>query len=258
MTFDFDADRYRETSQHQQEWGERLLGELDLKGNERIVDLGCGDGRLTTQLADLVPDGYVLGVDASERMISLARQYERANLYFERLDFNEIGWSERFDVVFSNAALHWVRDHHRLLGRVFQALRTGGTARFSFAGEGNCATLSGVLREVMAQPRYARYFVNFDWPWYMPAVAEYRAIVHLLPFREARVWGDSADWFFPTVEDMVGWIEQPSIVPFVCRVDEADRSGFRDEVVQRMVQRTCEPDGRCFEMFRRINLLARK
>jgi len=74
-TFEFDGEKYKKASKHQKEWGNSLIGELTLKGHETILDLGCGDGRLTEQLAQLVPNGSVLGIDGSSGMIETAKQF---------------------------------------------------------------------------------------------------------------------------------------------------------------------------------------
>ena len=75
MTYEFDGRKYEKASAHQKEWGERLITELSLQGDEQILDLGCGDGKLTAQLAELVPEGSVLGIDASRGMIEVAQKY---------------------------------------------------------------------------------------------------------------------------------------------------------------------------------------
>ena len=139
MTHEFDGKKYEIASAHQKEWGTRLIAELDLHGTERILDLGCGDGALSAQMADLVPNGEVVGIDASHGMVEAARSKGRMNLRFLLMDINELIYVEQFDVVFSNATLHWVKDHERLLRNVGRALRKGGRLRFNFAGEGNCS-----------------------------------------------------------------------------------------------------------------------
>jgi ubiquinone/menaquinone biosynthesis C-methylase UbiE len=91
MPFDFDGEKYKDASTHQKTWGQKLISELGLRGNERILDLGCGDGTLTAQLAEYVPDGFVLGIDASESMIETAQKdHAGANLRFELQDINRI------------------------------------------------------------------------------------------------------------------------------------------------------------------------
>ena len=137
MTFDFDAERYKKASAHQRQWGKKLIAELDLKGNERILDLGCGDGGITVQLAKLVPNGLVVGIDASQGMIEAARNtYKAENMRFDLMDIGAIDFDDEFDVVFSNAALHWVKGHERLIANVYRSLRASGVARFNFAGDG--------------------------------------------------------------------------------------------------------------------------
>lgn len=259
MTFEFDGEKYREASSQQEAWGERLISELELKGCEMVLDLGCGDGRLTAELAECVPDGSVLGIDASRGMIETARKDHAAgNLQFEIIDINDIDFVSQFDLVFSNATLHWVKDHRKLLSNVYRSLKNGGVLRFQFAGDGNCSNLIMVLETMMAQKEYADYFSEFDWPWYMPTVEEYRSLVDEAAFAEKRVWGQKADRHFANTEEMVRWIDQPSLVPFLVCIAERDKGRFRDTVVEQMIERTLQKDGTCFESFRRINVFARR
>jgi trans-aconitate 2-methyltransferase len=259
MAFEFDGEKYKQASEQQKAWGKKLIAEFQFKGSENILDLGCGDGVLTAELAKFVPDGFVLGIDASESMIETARKDNTgANVRFELRDINAIDFESEFDLIFSNATLHWVKDHSRLLSNVFRALKDRGTARFQFAGDGNCSNLIRILREVTSAKIYADYFNEFDWPWYMPAVDEYRALLDEVAFTEKRVWSENGDKHFESAEAMIRWIDQPSLVPFLGHVAENDRQRFRDVVVGQMIEETIQDDGTYFETFRRINVLARK
>ena len=236
----------------------QLIDELPLTGREHILDLGCGDGALTAQLASRVPDGFVVGVDSAPSMIATASRQPQANLKFALLDINLLDYECDFDVVFSNSALHWVKDHSDLLPRVLRALKPGGFARFNFPGDGNCATFNRTVREVMARPSYAPGFRDFEWPWYMPTPGAYRQLASRFPCRELQVYGENTDWFFPDAEAMIRWIDQPCLVPFLPWVAPANREAFRAEVIEQMVQSTRQPDGRCFELFRRVQVSFRK
>ncbi|MBN1347038.1 MAG: methyltransferase domain-containing protein [Phycisphaerae bacterium] len=258
MPHEFDGDRYTKASTHQKEWGAKLISEIAFRGDERILDLGCGDGVLTARLAKLVPDGEVIGIDASAGMIEASRKLEGGNLRFDLMDINEIRLDGHFDLIFSNAALHWVLDHERLLANVSSLLTESGVARFNFAGDGNCATFYNVVKEVMALAPFRDHLADFRWPWYMPAVDEYQDLVAGVPFAESRVWGENADRYFPDADALVRWIDQPSIVPFRQHLAGNHEQAFRDAVVERMIRQTHQPDGTYFETFRRINLLARK
>jgi trans-aconitate methyltransferase len=259
MKFEFDGEKYKQASSQQKAWGKKLIAGLQFKGGERILDLGCGDGVLTAELAKSVPDGFVLGIDASESMIETARKDNHgANVRFELLDINAIDFESEFDLIFSNATLHWIKDHRKLLRNVLKALKDQGAARFQFAGDGNCSNLIRILKEVTSAKDYAPYFGNFDWPWYMPAVDEYRALLDEVSFTEKKVWSENGDKHFESAEAMVKWIDQPSLVPFLGYVAGEDRQRFRDAVVERMIEETQEGDGKFFETFRRINVLAKK
>lgn len=259
MTFEFDGEKYKQASEQQKAWGRKLIAGLEFRGSEKILDLGCGDGVLTVELAKLVPGGFALGIDASESMIETAKKYNAgANVRFELLDINAIEFESEFDMVFSNATLHWVKDHKKLLSNVFKTMKDKGVARFQFAGDGNCSNLIRILKEAISAKEYASYFTELDWPWYMPAVDEYRALLDEATFAEKKVWSENTDRHFENAEAMTKWIDQPSLVPFLGFIAGKDRQQFREAVVERMIKETLQSDGTYFETFRRINVLVRK
>jgi trans-aconitate methyltransferase len=255
--FEFDAGKYRQSARHQTEWGAKLIAELNLRGDERILDLGCGDGVVTAQLAELVPSGEVVGIDSSQNMIAAAQTVASNRLSFRRLDINDLDYEAEFDLIFSNATLHWVKDHCRLLNNVRRAMRTNGACRFNFAADGNCSNFFRVVRELIQSPTYAPFFIGFEWPWFMPRLEEYESLFVGGIFREYRVWGENADREFANAEAMAAWIDQPSLVPFLVQLNGASKQEFRDKAVERMLQLTKRPGGRQFEAFRRINVLAK-
>ena len=258
MTHEFDGKKYEKASAHQKEWGAGLISELPFRGYERVLDLGCGDGTNTALIAEIVSNGEVIGIDASKGMIAEAVQKERSNLKFILMDIDAIEFTDEFDVIYSNATLHWVKDHKSLLGKVFKGLRKGGLLRFNFAADGNCARFFKVIRIAMTRKKFLPYFTDFIWPWYMPSVDEYKLIVEQSEFHETDVWGENADRFFPDTRAMIGWLDQPCLVPFLACVADRDKADFREFVVGKMIEETKQNDGSCFETFRRINLFARK
>ncbi len=258
MTFEFDGNQYAKASSFQKQLGSKLIAELDLRGDESILDLGCGDGALTAQLADLVPNGRVLGLDASKGMIEAAHNHHRTNLSFQLQNIDDLDFKSEFDIVFSNAALHWVKDHRLLLINTFAALRSNGVLRFNFAADGNCPHFLNVIGKAMNHPNYSRYFKHFVWPWFMPPVEKYEELFNRFSFREQRIWTENKNQYFLNTNAMAAWIDQPSIVPILLCVDEPDKQSFRNDVVDRMIEDTIQEDGTCLETFRRINAFARK
>jgi trans-aconitate 2-methyltransferase len=249
---------YERHSAHQRAWGSDLVDELAFRGDERVLDLGCGDGSLTRKLAERVPLGFVLGVDAAAEMLEAARAKCLPNMAVERLDINQLAFIAEFDAVFSNAALHWVQDHAAVLHNIHRALKPGGILRAQFAGDGNCPNMVACVRRQMAIRPFTQAFAGFRWPWYFPPVAEYEKLLHASPFVVWRVWIEQRDQRFPGADAIAGWIDNPCLIPFVQALPAPLRKPFRDGVVGAMLTLTLQPDGTYLEPFRRMNVSARK
>jgi trans-aconitate 2-methyltransferase len=256
--YPFDGKKYERASLCQREWGIELVEKLQLNGNEVILDLGCGNGVITRALAERVPQGRVVGVDNTPSMLDAARAHKTANMTLKLLDITEITFAAEFDVVFSNAALHWVLDHEKLLRMIYNAVKPGGFVRAQFGAAGNIVNLSEVLREVMRLPTYVPYFKTFRWPWYMPTPEEYEKVLSHTEFRNYRVWGENKDRYFSDEESLISMVEEMGLVPFIAVLPEDLKQLFRDTVINKLIAKTKQPDGRCFETFRRINVYAEK
>ncbi len=249
---------YARHSSHQRRWGGDLITDLPLRGDEHILDLGCGDGSLTSRLAEHVPSGFVLGVDAAEGMLEAAQAKTKANLRFVKLDIASIAFDAEFDVIFSNAALHWVHGHGPLLGRIYRALRPGGFVRAQFGCEGNCPVLVDCLRAQMSCSPFSAAFVDFCWPWFFSSLTEYETLLTASPFSDWRVSIQRKDQSFVDADALIGWVDNPCLIPFLQGLPTGLRRPFRDRVVDAMLARCVQPDGKYLERFQRLNLWARR
>lgn len=258
MTFEFDGKKYENASDHQKEWGKKVISELEIKGNEHILDLGCGDGALTAQLSTFVPHGFVLGIDSSKGMIDVAKPKETKNLKFRLLDINKLEIGEKFDVVFSNACLQWVKDHKKLWRNVLNTLKPSGVIRFNFAAAGNCINLFQAIHQAFELNAFKSDLEDFVWPWYMPSKSEYEKLIQTNELSEIKVWSEDADRSFPNKEKISQWIEQPCIVPFLAHLPDEKKEPFRKYVVDETLKLTKQSDGTYFEIFKRLNVSAKK
>jgi trans-aconitate methyltransferase len=166
----WDADLY--DAKHAFVWkqGASLLELLAPRPGERILDLGCGTGHLTAQLA--AAGAEVVGLDASPAMIEQARR-SYPQLRFGRADARSFAVSEPCDAVFSNAVLHWVREPELVIACVRRALKPGGRFVAEFGGKGNVRALVAALEKALPAAGSGP-FVN---PWYFPSVAEYAGLL---------------------------------------------------------------------------------
>jgi trans-aconitate 2-methyltransferase len=155
---DWDAATYNRVALPHLEWGRRVLDRLDLAGDEGVLDAGCGSGGVTALLAERVPRGHVVAVDASEAMVARAREAAGPNVEVRRGDLLDLELDEPVDAIFSAAVFHWIRDHDALFARLRANLRPGGRLGAHCGGAGNVARLIEVAREVYGRPPYRQHF----------------------------------------------------------------------------------------------------
>ena len=169
-TNDWDADDYDDGHGFVHEYGQSLVEWLDPKPGERVLDLGCGTGHLTAEIAERVGGGgEAVGIDRSAEMIRAAREdHDRPR--FQRIDARSFAASDAFDAVFSNAALHWIpaADQDAVVGAVARALVPGGRFVAEMGGVGNVAAITTATLAELRERGYDR-----DQPWYFPSVGEY-------------------------------------------------------------------------------------
>lgn len=162
----WDADRYRRHADFVPELGMPVLDLLAPAAGERVLDLGCGDGALTEKIA--ASGAAVVGIDSSPEMVDAAR---RRGIDARVGDGAALPFAAEFDAVFSNAALHWMRDPDPVIAGVRRALKPGGRFVGEFGGHGNVAAIAVALLAVLARRGVAAEGVL---PWYFPTAEEYR------------------------------------------------------------------------------------
>jgi trans-aconitate 2-methyltransferase len=164
-TRDWDARTYHRVSLPHQDWAEVLLDRLDLRGDETVLDAGCGSGRVTLKLLERLPRGRVIAVDGAPSMVAEARKLLGDRATVLQSDLLSLELDEPVDAVFSSAVFHWIGDHDTLFARLFAALEPGGRLVAQCGGEGNIAGFRRRSEIVAAREPYAEYFAGWDGPW---------------------------------------------------------------------------------------------
>jgi trans-aconitate 2-methyltransferase len=174
----WDPKAYEKSSSAQQRWAEELLSRISIRGDERILDIGCGDGKITAKTALLVPKGSVIGLDNSKEMLRFARARfppsSLPNLAFEYGDASELKYDDEFDLVLSFACLHWVQDHGPVLEGISRSLKSGGRVLMQFGGRGNAAAILEVVDGLISEEKWSGYFEGFRFPYGFFGADEYR------------------------------------------------------------------------------------
>jgi trans-aconitate 2-methyltransferase len=159
---------YHRISGPQVSWGKKVLSRLELRGNEIVLDAGCGTGRLTADLLEFLPRGSVVGIDLSRNMLGAARAHLSGfgpRLSLVLCDLLHLPFARTFDGVVSTAAFHWVLDHDRLFRNLHGVLLRGGWLEAQCGGGPNIAQLRGRIHRLAATAKFLPYFVGFREPW---------------------------------------------------------------------------------------------
>lgn len=167
---EWNAADYHRLSAPQFRWGQRVLSDLRLRGDECVLDAGCGTGRLTQLLLHNLPRGRVVGLDLSRNMVMHARPNLQAEFgeqaQFVAADLIALPFHEAFDGIFSTASFHWVHDHDLLFHNLFVALRPGGWLHAQCGGGPNIARLRGRVRALSQTAEFEPWLGDFLEPWY--------------------------------------------------------------------------------------------
>jgi len=208
----WDAATYDVVSDPHVKWAEAVLERLPLRGDETVLDAGCGSGRVTELLIDRLPRGRVIAVDGDANMVAKARERLGARAEVEQQDLLELRVDDPVDAIFSNAVFHWVPDHDRLFARLHAALRPGGRLVAQCGGHGNIAK----VREISG-----------PGPWLYATGEETEARLRAAGFREARAWLEP----WPVVPP-----EPRTFLATVClrTVPDAEREDTIDRVIANL------------------------
>jgi trans-aconitate methyltransferase len=178
---EWDAQAYQRVSALQRWLGEKSLARLPLHGDERVLDVGCGNGAITRALAGRLPGGSVLGVDASHDMIAFAQRTlpasDQNTVAFRIADAAELPFEREFDLVVSFNCLHWVHDQAAALRGIARALKPSGAAHLRFVSQGERRSLEDVIEETRRSEPWAASFGGFRTPFVHPTPEAYRNLV---------------------------------------------------------------------------------
>jgi len=233
---EWNAGEYSRHSSLQAALAEEHLGRLTLEGAERVLDIGCGDGKITAEIAARVPRGSVLGIDPSQNMIAFASRHfgpaTRPNLRFEVADVRRLPYRQEFDRVISFNALHWVQEQGAALRSIRAALVDAGQALLRFVPEGQRKCLEDVIEDVRHSARWASYFTSFQKPYAHFSPDEYQDVARQNGFRILQMRLEDRAWDFQTREAFAAF-GRATFVEWTRYLPESDWPTFIMEVLDR-------------------------
>jgi len=262
LTDKWDPADYYKHSYPQYAFALGLVGRLALRGDERILDIGSGDGKITAELAARVSQGSVLGIDTSPEMIAFAQnlfpQLAYPNLSFCYGDAENLTFHQEFDVIVAFASLHWTTDLATVLQGIKSSLAPGGRfaaqlmAKRLTTQKRSGSPLHQARREVMARPAWRPYFRGFKKQGSVYSADEYERLLRDAGFTPSRFEFVTEDVTHPGTDELKGFA-RATWHRYTNRIPAEHRDAFLDEVVQRFIEQY--PPDHSGEIHVRMNIL---
>jgi trans-aconitate methyltransferase len=279
---EWDAERYHRVSNPQLEWGRRVLRRLAPQPGERILDIGCGTGRLTAELVSALGEGTVVAVDRSETMLreasaqaansrgphklsngepSEGKPSERSavdpppvRVCFVRADGASLPFVDAFDAVLSTATFHWILDHTQLFASIYRALAPGGRLVAQCGGGANLGRLLDRAGALASLPALSRHFRGWRGPWEFADVPTTIERLDQAGFTAIDVFLEPAPATFDDRASFREFVACVCLKDHLLRIPASDRASFLDRLADQ-----AEADSPPFTLdYWRLNLAGTK
>ena len=251
---EWNSQAYHRVSNPQYEWGLKVLDRLELRGDERVMDAGCGSGRLTAKLLERLPIGQIVGVDLSHNMLTQAAEHLGDRVRFVQADLTHLPFDNDFDVIFSTASFHWVIDHPAMFASLARALKPGGRIEAQCGGGANLKDVHRRIRVLMGSPKYARFFAAWKHPWEFADAEITGERMRRAGFTDVETWLEPAAFKLGSEQEYRDFLAPVILRPFLNAIGDPDlRKQFEEDVIRQAA------DDPTFELdYWRLNLRGRK
>lgn len=233
----WEGKEYHKYSSSQKNAASDLMKYIPLEGWESILDIGCGDGKITAKLSESIPNGKILGVDISPSMVNFASKTfdkgEYTNLDFKLLAAENLNFTCKYDVILSFTAFQWITDHQLVLKNVQNSLNSKGLFGVTMP-MGLPVNLETAVNEVLLNKKWASYFTDFDTGWNFIEKVSYESLLKEEGFNIRRIQIIKQEDIFPSVEVFRNFISQ--WFPYLRPLPVELKKEFLDAVLNRYIE----------------------
>jgi len=244
---DWNATSYERMSAPLEAMGREVLDRLDLDGHERVLDAGCGTGRVTAALLERLPRGEVVAVDGSPAMVERARERLGDQPELRVADLLELELDRPVDAILSTATFHWIADHERLFARLREVLKPGGRLVAQCGGAGNIAALEAVAERVGEREPFASALAGWSGPWYFAGTKETADRLTRLGWVDVWTWLQHVRVEPDDPHEYIGTV---ALGEHLERLDPEHRGPFVEAVIDELDEPVVD--------YVRLNILARR
>jgi precorrin-6B methylase 2 len=236
----WNPDLYQESSSIQYNLGLMAIEKLKPIDNEHILDIGCGTGLLAIELSRKIPNGSVTGIETSPYMFEMAlaniRNSGAENVNILNMDALGISFNEEYDAVFSNSAIHWIKELETIYRLIYKSLKYNGRIMIQ-TGIREMNPLIQTFITVLGDERYRPYLAEIKLPWRFLTADETRAILHIAGFSDIDLFLHPDRQIFKSVKELSGYLESAAMVPLLPHIPGEEKQDFINFFVGTFIEK---------------------
>ena len=228
------SNQYSEISGIQKNVNTELLGQLPFKETDKVLDAGCGDGKLTFLVAKQVAKGSVWGIDSTPSMIRLCNEKLKENpapASFLVMNLAEIDFENRFDLVFSNSVFHWINKPGDVLKRLYNSLKQGGSLGIQFPLLNDRHPFKIVCHQALKNLKMENTLQGQSFPWYVPTQGQFKELFRNLGFETTKVYMKNTEIHFKEPRQLYKSFDAAGLDYFIGENDKITKERFKQEVL---------------------------
>ncbi len=224
----WDAAKYEATHSAQNDAGKELIAMAALTAGDTVLDIGCGTGSLTVELAVLAADGRVVGLDPSAEMLALAEEKIRpaGNITLMHMPAQEMNFSAEFDVVYSNSALQWIQEQEEVMALSFRALKNKGRLALQLPARDFSWELADNIHIAAGAIGMQSAFEKIDSPWRFPLKDEFADLLKGIGFSNVQTFYKDYTLAFAGIDEVLEWSLSAALRPYLELMDENRQERF--------------------------------
>ncbi|TFG05759.1 MAG: methyltransferase domain-containing protein [Promethearchaeota archaeon] len=236
--FAFEPEFYDQNSEVQFNLGLKTVQQLNVKDGETILDIGCGTGHLTIEIAKRTPSGSLIGIDINPHMIAKAKENlhkcNMTNIQFITTEILRYHPNMQFDAIFSNSALHWVQETRQLYHKIYALLRPGGRLVAQTATKGSLTSFIPLFLTPIKPLQLSKYFTNWTYPIKLLSPQYLRKILVAIGYTDINLWVMKQKISFDSFEVLLGFLRSASLVPILSQLPPNQRQPYLDHLLNTL------------------------
>ncbi len=225
----WDAEKYDAVRAPQIDAGRKLIAMAKVRDTDSILDIGCGTGKLTIELANLASRGRVIGIDPSKEMLERAKKTSAGinNISLVQVAAQSLNFSNTFDLAFSNSAFQWVKEQKKVIELVYRSLKKGGRIAFQLPAKDFCREFFDYARNAIILLGFEQFYAEWQSPWYFPTKGKYEALLKDIGFSNIIVFCKDYTITFSSINEVLDWWASAGLRPYLAVLPEREQEYFK-------------------------------